>query len=86
MRIRPSLTTAQLRDIQARRDPADVITLLWEIRRLRIIVMRAEQLQGSMRNEAGAVGLILSALRAELAEDAMVIEERAARAELFRRK
>ncbi|UMR33161.1 hypothetical protein MJ904_13915 [Massilia sp. MB5] len=48
--------------------------------------MRAEQLQASMHNEAGALALILGALRAELAEDAMIMEERAARAELFKRE
>jgi hypothetical protein len=39
----PPLTTEQLHDIGVRRDPGDIIPLLWEIKRLRALVLRADQ-------------------------------------------
>lgn len=41
--FKPPLTAEQLRDIGQRRDSADIIPLLWEIKRLRALVMRADQ-------------------------------------------
>jgi hypothetical protein len=41
--LKRPLTTAELREIKQRRDPADINRLLWEIRRLRIIALRADQ-------------------------------------------
>ncbi|WP_174999084.1 hypothetical protein [Rugamonas aquatica] len=41
--FKPPLTTEQLRAIGLRRDAADVIPLLWEIKRLRALVLRGDQ-------------------------------------------
>jgi predicted ATPase len=44
--FKPALSTDQLRAIQERnRGNDDVMTLLWEIKRLQSTVLRAEQLQ-----------------------------------------
>lgn len=40
MPFRPSLTNAELHDIGQRKDPADIIRLLWEIKRLRDLTLR----------------------------------------------
>lgn len=65
MPFNPPLTRAQLQEIQARNpDNADVRALLWEIKRLRAIVVRADQLQRSISGDlAGGAGIILTALR-----------------------
>jgi hypothetical protein len=68
--FKPPLTAEQLRDIQARRDPADIIPLLWEIKRLRALVLRADQLQGGL----GSGGIILETLRDELVGEPCVEE------------
>src|SRR5471030_2062762 len=73
--FKPGLTREQLHDIGVRRDPADIIPLLWEIKRLRAIVTRANQLQASLYDGVGGgAGLILQCLREELAGEP-VIEE-----------
>lgn len=62
----PSLTLEQLRDIQARRSADDVIALLWEIKRLHVVLRRADQLAGIMRYASGGEGAVLNALKEEL--------------------
>lgn len=75
MLFRTPLTRAQLHDIGRRRDPVDVTALLWEIARLRALVLRADQLQRSLGNVGGGVGTILGALRRELAGEPVVDEQ-----------
>ncbi|WP_147328307.1 hypothetical protein [Duganella sp. BJB475] len=41
--FKPALKAEHLREIGLRRDAADIIMLLWEIKRLRALVMRADQ-------------------------------------------
>jgi hypothetical protein len=62
----PSLTLEQLREIQARRSANDVIALLWEIKRLHVVLRRADQLAGIMRYASGGEGAVLNALKEEL--------------------
>ena len=73
--FRPPLTTQQLHDIGVRRSATDVVPLLWEIKRLRALVLRANQLQLHMRDRAGAEGMILEVFREELKGEP-VIEEK----------
>lgn len=64
MPFRPPLSLQELRDIGRRRDPADVIPLPGEIKRLHAIVRRANQLQASLGPESnGGAGLIVGCLR-----------------------
>lgn len=79
--FRPALTAAELREIGLRRDPADIVRLLWEIKRLRSIVLRAHQYEQSAYGGTGGSLLVLNALRREL-EDEPVIAEQVACAEL----
>ncbi len=72
--MRPKLTKAELKAIQDRSDSPDVRTLLWEIKRLRGIVLRADQLQKALGEMGGAQGMMLDGLRAEL-EGEPCIEE-----------
>lgn len=75
MRFKQKLTRVKLQEIQGRNDSEDVKTLLWEIARLRSLVLRADQLQASLDNLAGGPGLVLSALRAELKDEPCLTEQ-----------
>jgi hypothetical protein len=68
----PPLTTEQLHDIGVRRDPGDIIPLLWEIKRLRALVLRADQVVKGIRHG----DYIVEVFRKEL-EGEPVLEERA---------
>jgi hypothetical protein len=48
--FKPPLTAEKLREIGLRRDAADILALLWEIKRLRAHVLRADQIVGQIRN------------------------------------
>lgn len=82
------LTYADLKEIQTWRDAADVLPLLWEIKRLQAIALRAHQLQDALGQHYnyGAVGIILGALRDELKAEPCVIDRLASDAELFKRR
>lgn len=73
--FRPALTAAELRDIGLRRDPADIVGLLWEIKRLRAIVLRAHQYQLTVHGSAGGSALVLNALRRELEGEPVIAEQ-----------
>ena len=73
--FRPKLTADELRDIGLRRDPADIIRLLWEIKRLRAIALRAHQYQLTARGNVGGSMLVLNALRQELEGEPVVAEQ-----------
>lgn len=73
MPIRPALTSEDLEKIGERQDAADVALLLGEVRRLRGIVLRADQLQISLVQTRN---LILDALRNELNREPWIHEER----------
>ena len=73
--FRTKLTADELRDIGQRRDPADIVRLLWEIKRLRAIALRAHQYQLTARGNVGGSELVLNALRRELEEEPVVAEQ-----------
>ena len=59
------LSAVQLREIRERSDSPDVRLLLWEIRRLRALVIRANQLVRCLDSGAGAL-LVRDVLGREL--------------------
>jgi hypothetical protein len=65
-RFKPPLTKTDLAAIQERSQTPDTRALLWEIARLRSIVLRADQLQQCLGNSAGSVGIVVDALRDQL--------------------
>jgi hypothetical protein len=72
---RPKLTKADLHDIKLRgRKNPDIVALLHEIKRLRGLVLRADQLQKMLGEMGGAQGLVLDSLRAELEDEPCVAE------------
>jgi len=75
MSFKPPLPTDQLRAIQDRNlDSADVRTLLWEIKRLRSVVLYADQLQRMLSTLPGPQGAILDTLRDKLKDEPCVKE------------
>lgn len=73
MALHPPLTAAELRAIWQRNpEHADVKMLIWEIKRLRGTVLRADQLQ---RQLGGIQGAMLAGLRFALAEEPCVAEQ-----------
>jgi hypothetical protein len=74
MPFKPPLTRDQLVEIQERnKDSADVFMLLWEIKRLRAVVLQADQLQRSIE-VGGGPGMVLQALRNTLKDEPCVKE------------
>lgn len=71
---RPKLTKSDLHEIQERNDSPDVRALLWEIKRLRGLVLRADQLQKALGEMSGSQGLMLEGLRSELEGEPCVAE------------
>jgi len=75
MGFKEPLATDQLREIQERnRDSADVRALLWEIKRLRSVVLYADQLQRMLSTLPGPQGAVLNTLRAKLKDEPCVKE------------
>jgi hypothetical protein len=79
MPFKPPLTRSDLQAIHARSPGnADVQVLLWEIKRLRAIVLRADQLQRSVGGLGGGLGggadIILNALRDEIKDEPCIAE------------
>ena len=75
MSFKEPLPTAQLREIQERNlDSADVRALLWEIKRLRSVLLYADQLQHMLTTLAGPQGAILDTLREKLRDEPCVKE------------
>jgi hypothetical protein len=72
--MRPKLTRSDLHEIGQRSNSPDVRALLWEIHRLRAIVLRADQLQRALGPMGGSQGLVLDSLRAELEGEPCVEE------------
>jgi hypothetical protein len=75
MSFRPPLDTASLHDIASRRDPRDIVPLLWEIKRLRGMVLRANQVIRELPERAGPYGIVQACLRRELVLEPCVIDE-----------
>jgi hypothetical protein len=75
MGFKPPLPTDQLREIQERYpDPPDVRVLLWQIKRLRSVVLYADQLQRMLTTFPEPQGTILETLREKLRDEPCVKE------------
>lgn len=75
MPFRPPLTKPELKAMWDRNpDSADVKALVWEVKRLRGLVLRADQLQRVLGELGGAQGSILTGLRSELKDEPCIIE------------
>jgi hypothetical protein len=75
MGFKPPLTTEQLRELQNRnRNSPDVISLLWEIKRMRASLLYADQLQRMLTTLPGPQGSILDTLREKLKNEPCVKE------------
>lgn len=72
--FRKPLTTVELVEIRLRSDSPDMRAVLWEIRRLRRIVSKADQLERSLGPTGGAIGMIRDVLRAELDQEPSIAE------------
>ena len=73
--MRQKLTKSDLHEIKLRgRKNPDVVALLWEVHRLRAIVLRADQLQKTLGEMGGSQGLLLDALRSELEGEPCISE------------
>lgn len=72
-----ALKAIQERNPRVKGDPQsdDLYAALWEIQRLRAIVLRADQLQRALGEPGGGVGMILGALRAYLEQEPCVLEQ-----------
>jgi len=83
--MRPPLTTADLRAIRERSDSPDIRALLWEIRRMRQILLRSDQLVRSMCLEVEGTSIVMIGrlLRNELEADPFIQESRAERLEML---
>ncbi|UGQ44985.1 hypothetical protein [Massilia endophytica] len=74
MKYPPSLTKAELLEIQARRSADDVLRLLWEIARLRRRIMKARQIAHMIYGKNDALGMLAEQFRKDLEEEAVVAE------------
>lgn len=72
-KIRAPLSIEQLKEIQGRNESADVLALLWEVRRLRSIAAMADELERSLGPRVGMSGLIRAGLRVQLDGEACVV-------------
>lgn len=71
---RKPLTTVELVEIRLRSDSRDMRAVLREIRRLRAIVSKADQLERSLGPTDDAVATIRDILRADLDEEPSIAE------------
>jgi hypothetical protein len=69
------LTKVQLHAIGVRKDAGDIPALLWEIKRLRAIVLRVDQLQRVLGSLGGGAGVLLAGLQRELQGEPCVVEQ-----------
>ena len=75
MRFKDPLSKAALQEIQARNpESPDVRALLWEVARLRSVVLYADQLQRMLTTLSGPQGAILDTLRGKLEDEPCVKE------------
>ena len=75
MAFRPPLSTELLHDIALRRDARDILTLLWEIKRLRGLVLRANQVIRELPQRGGPCGIVQECLRADLVCEPCIVDE-----------
>ncbi|CAB3859657.1 hypothetical protein LMG26788_02195 [Achromobacter pulmonis] len=83
MPFRPPLSADELRAIRERQPwNPDVIALLWEVKRLRSMLLRLHQVCGDLKRPASLMGEIYDDLLAGLAVEPCVIERDQMTAEL----
>ncbi|WP_429941854.1 hypothetical protein [Achromobacter xylosoxidans] len=84
MPFKDPLTTEQLRAIRERQPwNPDVIALLWEIKRMRSMLLRLNQVSGDLTRPASIVGEIYDDLMAALAVEPCVVDFKQTTAELL---
>ena len=74
MRFKDPLTKEVLQEIQDRNPDPDVRSLLWEVARMRSVLLYADQLQRMLTTLPGPQGAILDTLREKLKEEPCVKE------------
>ncbi|AZW31490.1 hypothetical protein L506_2328 [Bordetella bronchiseptica GA96-01] len=84
MPFRSPLTHAELRAIRERQPwNPDVLTLLWEVKRLRSMMLRAYQLSGEFRRPVGVLANCYDEYMAQLVVEPCVLERDADVAEML---
>lgn len=84
MPFRPALTHAELRAIRERQpDNADILALLWEIKRMRSMLLRLHQVSGDLKRPPSLMGEIYDDLLSGLAVEPCVVERDQMTAELL---
>jgi hypothetical protein len=74
MLFKPPLTRERLHDIGVRKDPQDIVELLWEIKRLRALALKIDQVQRTI-TLSGGLSILLESLREDLRNEPCVIED-----------
>lgn len=84
MPFKDPLTADQLRAIRERQPwNPDVMALLWEIKRLRSVLLRLHQVSGDLKRPASLMGEIYDDLMDGLAKEPCVVERDQMTAELL---
>ncbi|WP_025138066.1 hypothetical protein [Achromobacter sp. DH1f] len=84
MPFKAPLTHSELRAIRERQPwNADVLALLWEVKRMRSMLLRLHQVSGDLKRPAGLMGDIYDELLAGLATEPCVVEMDQMTAELL---
>ena len=84
MPFKDPLTVADLRAIRERQPwNPDVMALLWEIKRLRSVLLRLHQVSGDLKRPASLMGEIYGDLMDGLAKEPCVVERDQMTAELL---
>ncbi|APX75666.1 hypothetical protein QEP16_08490 [Achromobacter insolitus] len=84
MPFKAPLTHAELRAIRERQPwNSDVVSLLWEVKRLRSALLRWHQVSSDLKRPAGLMGDIYDELLANLAMEPCVCERDQATAQLM---
>jgi hypothetical protein len=74
MRFKKPLTKVALQEIQDRATDPDTRALLWEVARLRSVLLYADQLQRMLTTLPGPQGTVLDTLREKLKDEPCVKE------------
>lgn len=74
MLFKPPLTRERLHEIGLRKDPRDIVELLWEIKRLRALSLKINQVQRTI-TISGGLSLLLESLREDLRNEPCVQED-----------
>jgi hypothetical protein len=84
MPFKAPLTYAALRAIRERQpENADILALLWEIKRLRSLLLRLDQVSCDLRRPSGLMGDIYDELMRQIAAEPCVLERKEWTAEIL---